>query len=488
MSGRNKNARSREAPRRLKPSPSPGQSGPPRLDATNLAGLTDLMNPQNLRQDANLEAAERTVMGRAGPAPAAKKSAADPIDLYTKELNELAGELGIDFLDGAGGDGANGGKDSDEEDTPRRPALSATPRAPNTKAPRNLLGARSIDALIGDLDLGSDSDDDGGSSADSSDDDGSDDDGSSDGSSDVSSDGSSDESGDEDETDSDVSSDEGSSGSDSDDSVIDRLEKDLGIDIDAARRQSRRRHRVHDVPVSVEGGRSRLSNLTEEQERRRHINAVMGDMRKETRTSFGVEHERVQDEKASKLEQIGQLRMTLEEEGVDCSGVGAPTMDSPVKEIDSVLAILKLKNDRNRYSSLAEEVVLGLAEGVETVFDGTREVPIVGWKPDYTGYHNTVNVKLHRMRFETSQVVGNVIEKYNIGPSARIVMELLPSFFLYPRQQRKQRGSPGLHADFSGGGGGGRNSQVARVSDARSAYSAIRRADVPDSLSSVANI
>lgn len=34
--------------------------------------------------------------------------------------------------------------------------------------------------------------------------------------------------------------------------------------------------------------------------------------------------------------------------------------------------------------------------------------------------------KLHRMRFEISQVVGNIIEKYNVGPTARIVMELLP--------------------------------------------------------------
>jgi hypothetical protein len=159
-------------------------------------------------------------------------------------------------------------------------------------------------------------------------------------------------------------------------------------------------------------------------------------------------------------------------------------MASPIAEIDSVLTILKLKNDRNRYSSLAEEVILGLAEGIETVFDGTREVPVLGWKPDYTDYHNTVTVKLHRMRFETSQVVGSIIDRYKIGPLTRIVMELLPSFFLYPRQQSKQRGAPGLHADFGERPGG-------RLSDARGAYSAIRRADDPrtsDLLSEVSEI
>lgn len=99
-------------------------------------------------------------------------------------------------------------------------------------------------------------------------------------------------------------------------------------------------------------------------------------MRKETRTTFGTERERIQDIKAGKLEQIGQLRMTLEEEGIDTKSVTNPTQDSQMEEIDSVLNILRLKNDRNRYSSLAEEVVLGLSEAVETVFDGSRRLPL----------------------------------------------------------------------------------------------------------------
>ena len=57
----------------------------------------------------------------------------------------------------------------------------------------------------------------------------------------------------------------------------------------------------------------------------------------------------------------------------------------------------------------------------------------------YTGYSSTVNVKLHRLRFETSQVVGDVIEKHNISPMARIGMELLPGFFLYPRLRSKTK-------------------------------------------------
>jgi hypothetical protein len=191
----------------------------------------------------------------------------------------------------------------------------------------------------------------------------------------------------------------------------------------------------------------------------------VSDIRGKSSTTFGVEHERIQDIKASKLEQIGVLRMTLEEEGIDCESVTTPTTESPMSEIDSVLGILRLKNDRNRYSSLAEEVLLGFAEGISTIFDGSRAVPIFGWRPDYTDYHNTVNVKLHRMRFETSQVVGNIIQKYNIGPTSRIVMELLPSFFLYPRQRSKERGSLGLSSE-------------PHIADARGAHNAIRNRDM----------
>jgi hypothetical protein len=194
----------------------------------------------------------------------------------------------------------------------------------------------------------------------------------------------------------------------------------------------------------------------------------VGGIRNDTYTAVGEEREKIRDSKASKLEQIGQLRITLEDEGIDCSSVTKPNMDSPMDEIDAVINILRLKNDRNRYSTIAEEVILGIAEGIETVFDGSRRIPLLGWRPDYTGYHNTVNVKLHRMRFETSQVVGSIIEKHKIGSSARIALELLPSFLLYPRQQKMQKKMPSLYEENN--------------IDARGAYNSIRKAEEKQSL------
>ena len=486
MPERRKNGRQlpRREPGRPPPPPPARPAGPPRLDATNLAGLTTLMNPQHLRPEVDLERAEQTVMRTAARAPRKAPAEVDPVQLYTKELNDLAEELGIDFLDEAADGRQGGGRD-------------AAPPAPREAPPgggkaRDPLRGKGIDDLLGDIDLGS-------SSASPGSTEGSE---SSGGTEESSGSGSGSGSGSSGSTED--SSGSGTSGSSSaagssssDDSVLSRLGKELGINLAGTRRQGKRRDRVRrrsggsSSKGSEESSRGRhgrhrhgSERATDEQERRRHIEAVMGDLHDETQTTGGVVAERSRDVLASKLEQIGQLRMTLEDEGVDCGGVGDPTLASPPEEIDSVLNILKLKNDRNRYSSLAEEVILGMAEGIETVLDGSREIPVLNWKPDYTGYHNTVLVKLHRMRYETSSVVGSVIEKHNVGAPARIVMELLPSFFLYPRQQRKQKASPGLHSDPAAGGRAP-SAQGPQVGDARAALSAIRESDVHNPLDSL---
>jgi hypothetical protein len=468
------------------------------------------MNPQHLKMGVNLEESEKSVMGKS--AGGGKKADGDPVRIYTAELNQLAEELGIDLLDDGG----------EPDKPPARAPPARAPPAPQLRA-MGQSGARVTD-LIDDLDLNDGESAGGGCDCDEEcsercececheecdcddncsegcecacheegdEDDEDDDEGGADAEADE--DDGADEDDEDDEADEDDEDDEDAGGGRAGakryggaakaqapddgniDRIISRLEGDLGIKTDGKREGRRNRIAVPlGDPLAPAGRRESGGRVTNEQERRRHINSIVSDIRGETRTSFGVERERIQDIKASKLEQVGQLRMTLEEEGIDCNGVSNLTAESPMEEVDSVLNILRLKNDRNRYSSLAEEVILGFAEGIETVFDGSRSIPLVGWRPDYTGYHNTVNVKLHRMRFETSQVVGNIIQKYNVGATARIVMELLPSFFLYPRQQKKQRGTPGLSSD-------------PRVSDARSAMGSIRASDEMQTLEDVRRI
>lgn len=543
-------ARGREAHMRGRGGdPNRGESGAPRLDAANLAGITALMNTQHIKPGINLDMAEKAVMGK----PTVRTPAsADPVAQYTKELAQLADDLGIDLVsDNPAVGGAREVKAPRHETHTRSAEVPEEDKKPKKSAPSSSAALGSLDELFEDLGL-----DDKKNSASASEtrrrrsvdersrrshrssrsahkkpvppprtkleklrdaprkDDkrvpdrrdrdvqkldkrggrekqerrnreSKRDDRSVSGSeaSYTGSEGSytgsdyTDESGEGDYTDG--SYDEGDEGDEGDseesidgDQVLADLDRDLGISSGEDRHRRHKKERPPKMPAIPERSASKREDVTDEQENRNNINAVFSDLRKETTTTFSAESARTEDLKANKLEQIGQLRMVLEDEGVDTSAIENPKPEDSMEKIDGVLNTLKLKNDRNRYSSLAEEVILGAAEGIESVFDGTRSIPVLGWKPDYTGYPSTVNCKLHRMRFETSQIVGQIIERHRIGPTARIIMELLPSFFLYPRQQRRQRGAPGLANDPKVAA-----ESRAVVGDPRSAYAAIRAAD-----------
>lgn len=463
----------------------------PRFDALNIIGIHELLNPQHVDKTKSAKSVEEEVTGRAVPR-GAQREEVNPVNAFQSELKELAGTLGVD-LEG----------DETEADTAAifgEPAPAAAPAAaPATSPPaqRPAFG-HDIGVSVSSL-LLSDSEDESpaaghgsGSAADRIT------------LSETGSDGTSSDSDEASSSDDNSSSDETDDGDDAatqggfedasldallsrggpaadidSDAVLGDLGRKLGIDFSEESFRSSRR--VPAVPApgtrtapsiyDSAGRRRHQPSHTAEQERRRHIDSVLGDLRTETHTVFGAQREREQDIKASKIEQIGQLRIALEEDGIDCEAVGNPTPSSSMEDIDSVLRILRLKNDRNRCASLAEEVILGAAEMIETVFDGTRAIPLLGWKPDYTGYHNTVNVKMHRMRYETASVVSGIIEKHQLGPMSRIGLELLPSLLLYPRQNRRQLGRPSLADDPSIG--------RRRVGDARNAYSAIRARDAP---------
>ena len=178
---------------------------------------------------------------------------------------------------------------------------------------------------------------------------------------------------------------------------------------------------------------SQITRMTQEEKKQTVINNVLNDIDAGD-VEFNVEKEKDEDDKASLLEQIDMLKTTLDDDGIDITGVPNIDKRSSMKEVHDVYKILRLKNDRNRYCSFAEEVILSGAYGMEYLFDGKKE-----WfnrKPDLTGWSSTVKVKLRRLRFETSTFVKEVMQDYNMSPSIRLLLELLPSMFLYSRNRR----------------------------------------------------
>lgn len=176
-----------------------------------------------------------------------------------------------------------------------------------------------------------------------------------------------------------------------------------------------------------------LKNMTIEEQKQERLHHVLHGI-EEKGIEFNVDKEREEDDKSSLLEQIDMLKITLEDDGIDISGVPTLNKQSSMKDIQNVYKILRLKNDRNRYCSFAEEMILSGAYGLEYLFDGKKDW--WGRTPDLTDWSSTVKVKLRRLRYETSTFVSDIMQEYNLSPGIRLALELLPSMFLYSRSRR----------------------------------------------------
>jgi len=172
---------------------------------------------------------------------------------------------------------------------------------------------------------------------------------------------------------------------------------------------------------------------TEEQRKQKIINKVIGTTHD---SKFSIEKEKEEDDKAILLEQIDMLITNLKDEGINIDRIPEVDHNSSLEDIENVHKILRLKNDRNRYCTLAEECILAGSHTLEWMFDGEKKY--FGKQPDLRGWSATVNIKLRRMRYDTSTFVSEVMQEYNLSHGTRIMFELIPSLFLYSKMKKSQ--------------------------------------------------
>ena len=183
---------------------------------------------------------------------------------------------------------------------------------------------------------------------------------------------------------------------------------------------------------------------THEEIRQKQIDRVLSKIDKSGEKDQYLQEEDAEDEMARIIEQVDLLRSNLEAEGVDLSRIQPINTNSNAKEAKAVLKILQIKNDRMRYCDMFEEAIIAGAYALESVFDGKNVW--FGKQIDLTGWSETVKVKLRRMRYDTSQFVSDTVKGFTVGSGWRILLELLPSLFLYSRD-RKLRSNDSIASD-----------------------------------------
>lgn len=179
-----------------------------------------------------------------------------------------------------------------------------------------------------------------------------------------------------------------------------------------------------------------LYHKTKEEEKTRVAHNVLRNL-EPVAEGFDTTQIDDEDQRIILMEEIEELLDALKNDNVDVSRIPIPTNNTTIAELQTIQRRLRIKNDKLRNQALGEEGILALAHGLEYMFDGEKEY--FGRHPDLTDWSDTVQVKMRRLRPNTGALVGNIVNTGNISPGLRILLELVPSAFLYSRLKKEKQ-------------------------------------------------
>lgn len=184
----------------------------------------------------------------------------------------------------------------------------------------------------------------------------------------------------------------------------------------------------------------RLEVITNEEIKAQQIRKVLAEETEEDDNEPNIlKMEYEEDEQIKLVESIDELRKILEDDGEDLKNIPKVDLNTNVETARRVFKQLRTKRDRIAGCLIFEESILGLAYGLEHIFDGKKEW--FGTKVDLVGWPETIKSKLRSMRFDTSRFVSGVMSEYSISPIWRIALSIIPSMFFYSRERRLRSSS-----------------------------------------------
>jgi hypothetical protein len=184
-----------------------------------------------------------------------------------------------------------------------------------------------------------------------------------------------------------------------------------------------------------------LNRMSHEQVKQRELQNALDSINitpSESIESFNLDREKQKDKKEMLLGQIDLLRQSLDDEGRKTDDIPPVTMENTFEEVESVYTQLRYRNDHVRYCSVANEFAQTFAYGLEWAFDGEKDY--FGFRPDMTGWDATLNIKMRHLSYETSSMVSETMNSYNLGNFWRLMLELVPSAILHSKMRKNKKG------------------------------------------------
>lgn len=152
--------------------------------------------------------------------------------------------------------------------------------------------------------------------------------------------------------------------------------------------------------------------------------------------AYAIEQEHVREQKLEFLDDIQNLRDELSMAKISLSGVPQVTVKSSLDDVREVHRLLRSKITFRRYHEIGREIIVTIAQSLETIFNGKNSY--FGVVPDLRGWHLSVSHKLKRMKYETSALVRNVFKNNNVSPFWQLMIELVPSAILHNTMRKEQ--------------------------------------------------
>ena len=113
--------------------------------------------------------------------------------------------------------------------------------------------------------------------------------------------------------------------------------------------------------------------------------------------------------------------------------------------IERTCKMLRLKANRREYANMGRGGIVMFAKLLGNVINGQRT--ILGFKPSLHGWHNTVESKLVKKRYETSNMTNAVIKTLDLPKWVVFIVELVISAVIYSSTRSQQCVQPGIELD-----------------------------------------
>lgn len=128
------------------------------------------------------------------------------------------------------------------------------------------------------------------------------------------------------------------------------------------------------------------------------------------------------------MEEIEEFQDQLVLAGVMTEHKYIVTVDTPLRKLQEIREILKIKYDKSRFTTTGIKAIELMAFVMEKIFDGTRSIG--SFNMNLTGWHKTMKLKARYLQTDIAECVETYISP-TMTPGARIFFDVFLNMILY---------------------------------------------------------